>query len=50
MKGKYKMKAKNLFLLGITCLILGACSFHSKQPVDDTYYKKTQSVAWPDKN
>lgn len=42
------MKAKNLFLLGITCLILGACSFHSKQPVDDTYYKKTQSVAWPD--
>ena len=39
---------KKLLLLSATCLILTACSFHSKQPVDDTYYKKTQSVAWPD--
>lgn len=39
---------KKLLLLGAFCLILGACSFHAKQPIDDTYYKKTQSVAWPD--
>ena len=39
---------KKLLLLGITGLILGACAFHSKQPIDDTYYKKTQGIAWPD--
>ena len=39
---------RKLLLLSLVCLILGACSFHSKQPIDDTYYKKTQGVAWPD--
>ena len=40
---------KKLLLLSATCLVLGACgSFHTKQPIDDTYYKKTQSVAWPE--
>ena len=29
-------------------ITLGACSFHSKQPVDETYYKRSQSVAWPE--
>ena len=36
------------FVAGI--LALTACSYHSKQPVDETYYKKTQSVAWPEES
>jgi len=39
---------QKLLLLTAICLIIGACSFHSKQPVDDAYYKKTQGIAWPD--
>lgn len=40
---------KKLLLLAVTCLLLSACgNFHSKQPVDDNYYKKTQGIAWPD--
>ncbi len=41
---------KKLFLVIsiLTLCLASACSFHSKQPVDDTYYKKTQSVGWPD--
>lgn len=35
-----------LFLL-LGLVALSACSFHGKQPKDDTYYKKTQSVEWP---
>ena len=39
---------KKLLLLSGVCMILGACgAFHTKQPINDTYYKKTQSVAWP---
>ena len=38
-------------LLFVACIMgmlaLMACSFHSKQPKDDTYYKRTQSVEWP---
>lgn len=38
-------------LLFIICILgtlaLLACSFHGKQPKDDTYYKRTQSVGWP---
>ncbi len=33
-------------------LLLGfitACSYNAKQPKDDTYYKRTQSIAWPEK-
>ena len=41
---------QKLFLVISIKIVLGAsaCSFHGKQPVDDTYYKKTQSVGWPD--
>ena len=40
---------QKLLLLSAACLMLAACgNFHTKQPVDDTYYKKTQGVAWPD--
>lgn len=33
-----------LFVVMLTG-ILSACAFHAKQPVDETYYKKTQSIA-----
>ena len=39
---------KKLLLISAGLMILGACAFHSKQPVDETYYKNTQSIAWPD--
>jgi len=39
---------KKLLLISAGLMILGACAFHSKQPVNENYYKKTQSVAWPD--
>lgn len=40
---------KMLWMMVISCLFLSGCgAFHSKQPVDDNYYKKTQSVPWPD--
>lgn len=39
---------KKLLVIGGAFLILGACgAFHTKQPVNDTYYKNTQSIAWP---
>jgi hypothetical protein len=42
---------KKLLLLSGACMILGACgAFHTKQPINDTYYKNTQSVAWPGEN
>ena len=41
---------KILFLTLIASMVaLSACEFHSKQPKDDTYYKRTQSVEWPSK-
>ena len=39
---------KKVIFLCAGLLVLGACAFHSKQPLDETYYKNTQSVAWPD--
>ena len=43
------MKNLCILLLTIGIMTLGACqNYHSKQPVDSTYYKKTQSVAWPE--
>jgi len=42
------MKKLLLIVSVLALLTTVACSFHSKQPVDDTYYKKTQSVGWPD--
>ena len=45
------MKKLGILLLTIGLMMLGACqNYHSKQPVDSTYYKKTQSVAWPESN
>lgn len=41
------MMNKMLCLCG-GLLLVGACTFHAKQPVDDTYYKNTQSIAWPE--
>lgn len=42
---------KKLLLISSCCLFLGACgAFHTKQPINDTYYKKTQSVAWPNES
>ena len=39
-------------LLVFVCLMalcgLTACEFHSKQAKDDTYYKRTQSIDWPE--
>jgi outer membrane biogenesis lipoprotein LolB len=32
---------KKLFLSGCACLILAGCgAFHTKQPINDTYYKR----------
>ena len=42
------MKKSLLIAFVLMLCLTTACSFHSKQPVDDTYYKKTQSVGWPD--
>ena len=42
------MKKIIMMLSVIGMLGLMACSYHSKQPTDETYYKRTQSVAWPD--
>ncbi|MBR6411918.1 MAG: hypothetical protein IKS41_02005 [Alphaproteobacteria bacterium] len=39
---------KKIIFLCAGLMLLGACTFHSKQPLDETYYKNTQSVAWPD--
>ena len=32
----------------LTAVALSACAYNSKQPTDDTYYKKTQGIAWPE--
>ena len=43
------MKKFGLLWLCFGLFMLGACSnYHAKQEVDSTYYKKTQSVAWPE--
>ena len=33
-------------LLGL--MVVSACAYHGKQEKDETYYKRTQSVGWPD--
>ncbi len=40
------MKRILFLLLGL--LVLSACAFHGKQTQDDTYYKRTQGVEWPE--
>ena len=43
------MKKIAILCLSVGLLMLSACSnYHAKQEVDSTYYKKTQSVAWPE--
>ena len=39
---------KKFLVITMICAMLGACAFHSKQPKDDAYYKRTQGIAWPD--
>ena len=39
---------KKVLILVLLLGVISACSFHGKQPKDDAYYKKTQSVAWPE--
>ena len=46
-KKENDMKKLLLVVFSVGLLTLAACSYHSKQPVDDRYYKKSQSVAWP---
>lgn len=42
---------KKLLLITLFSLFLSACAtFHTKQPIDDTYYKKTQGITWPTNN
>lgn len=43
------MKKFLVLSLLFVLVVLSACEFHTKQPKDDTYYKRTQSVGWPDK-
>lgn len=40
---------KKLLLMVIVCMsfVMSSCAIHSKQPIDETYYKRTQS-AWPE--
>ena len=42
------MKQIILLAMIILTIVLAACEFHTKQPKDDTYYKRTQSVSWPE--
>jgi len=43
---------KKILILGLIVVALSvalsACAYHTKQPVDDNYYKKTQTVGWPE--
>ena len=39
---------KKLLILGLLLMTLSACAYHAKQPINDAYYKKTQSVEWPE--
>lgn len=39
---------KKILVLALLVGVLASCSYHAKQPKDDTYYKKTQGIAWPE--
>ena len=39
---------RKILILALLVGFISACSFHSKQAKDDTYYKKTQGIAWPE--
>ncbi|MGN0919954.1 MAG: hypothetical protein ACI4OR_04290 [Alphaproteobacteria bacterium] len=39
---------KILSILMVSGIVLSACSYNSKQPTDNTYYKQTQGIAWPE--
>ena len=45
---KRRIIMKKLLILALIIGFISACSFHGKQPKDDTYYKKTQGIAWPE--
>lgn len=39
---------KKLLYITTACLFISACgNYNTKQPIDETYYKKTQGIAWP---
>lgn len=40
---------KKLLAVSLMTLVLAGCSYHAKQPVDATYYKQTQGIAYPEK-
>ena len=37
---------KKLLIVVFLVSVMAGCAYHAKQPKDDTYYKKTQSIAW----
>lgn len=39
---------RKILILTLIVGFISACSFHSKQPKDEAYYKKTQSIDWPE--
>ena len=39
---------KKVLILALVVGFLSACAYNAKQPQDDTYYKKTQGIAWPE--
>ena len=41
---------KKFLFLALIVGFISACSFNAKQPKDDTYYKKTQGISWPENN
>ena len=39
---------RKLLILALIIGFVSACSFNAKQPKDDTYYKRTQGISWPE--
>ena len=39
---------KKILIVALLVSLVSACTYNAKQPKDDTYYKKTQGIAWPE--
>ena len=39
---------KKLFIIALLASVLVSCAYHGKQPKDETYYKRTQGISWPE--
>ena len=37
---------KKLVIIALLAGVLVGCAYHAKQPKDETYYKRTQSISW----